>query len=62
MTSLLSVIALALSLSEQLAAFHLTGEVTVVRTDRNRGVAGARNWGWRHSKGELIAFLDSDDL
>ena len=36
-------------------------EVRVLRTDRNRRVAGARNWGWRRAEGDLIAFLDSDD-
>jgi Glycosyl transferase family 2 len=28
----------------------------------NAGVASARNLGWRHSQGQLICFLDSDDL
>jgi GT2 family glycosyltransferase len=50
------------SLREQLARFPQAGELRILRTDRNRRVSGARNWGWRHATGDLIAFLDSDDL
>jgi glycosyltransferase involved in cell wall biosynthesis len=38
------------------------GPVKVLRTDRVRNAGGARNWGWRHAQGDLIAFNDSDDL
>ena len=50
------------SLQKHLDRFPPPGQVRVLRTDRNRRVAGARNWGWRHAKGDLIAFLDSDDI
>lgn len=50
------------SLKEYLARHPQPGPVRVTRTDRNRMVSGARNWGWRHAQGELIAFNDSDDL
>jgi len=38
------------------------GEKIRVLYQENRGVSAARNLGIRASKGELIAFLDSDDL
>jgi glycosyltransferase involved in cell wall biosynthesis len=37
-------------------------DVTYVRLDSNRGVAGARNAGLRASKSEFVSFLDDDDL
>lgn len=35
---------------------------TVVRSDRNLGPAGARNFALEYATGELVAFLDADDL
>ncbi len=36
------------------------GEVTIVRSPRNRGCPHARNLGLARAKGEIIAFIDAD--
>lgn len=41
-------------------SFH-DNRITFLRHDTNKGVAAARNTGIKHSKGEYVAFLDSDD-
>jgi glycosyltransferase involved in cell wall biosynthesis len=38
-----------------------TDSVVYIR-QRNRGIAGSRNAGVRHARGQLVAFLDGDDL
>lgn len=46
---------------EQLAQVSGRRTVRVVRNDRRPGLAGARNCGIRHSRGEHVAFCDDDD-
>ena len=36
------------------------GELTIVRSPRNRGCPHARNLGLRQAKGEIVAFIDAD--
>jgi len=37
-------------------------EVTLLRMKENSGPAAARNFGVKHSSGDLISFLDADDI
>lgn len=50
------------STDDTLAALKRYGDRIQVISQRNAGPAAARNHGIRRSHGELIAFLDSDDL
>ncbi len=50
------------SVHDYLAPTPFFSRIKILRTDRNRRVSGARNWGWRHAQGNLIAFIDSDDI
>ena len=45
-----------------LAPWTANEEMRVIRHEKNQGVSAARNSGIRAGRGELIAFLDSDDL
>ncbi len=47
---------------EDFAARHPTRRVEFIRLPENRGVSGARNAGAAAARGELLAFLDPDDL
>ncbi|HWW61180.1 MAG TPA: glycosyltransferase [Thermoanaerobaculia bacterium] len=46
---------------ELLAATH-DPRLTVIRNDRQRGIAGSLNRGWPRCRGEFIARMDADDI
>ena len=50
------------STDETSAVCRTLGDIEYIRLERNQGVAGARNVGIMHSRGEYISFLDDDDL
>jgi len=47
--------------SIQVAERHLDGErLTIVRSERHRGLGAARNLGLRHASGRHVAYIDAD--
>lgn len=46
----------------QAVADDAATSVTVIRQDRNQGVSAARNTALRAARGEIIVFLDADDV
>lgn len=49
-------------LLEKIAKAHPDRRIELIRHKKNLGVSQARRTGWQASQGELIAFLDADDL
>lgn len=47
--------------SIEICAQFEDARIRIIRHDKNRGLAGARNTGIRYAQGQYIAFLDSDD-
>jgi glycosyltransferase involved in cell wall biosynthesis len=48
--------------TEEIRLDDMAGKVKLLRLNKNSGPAAARNFGVLASQGELIAFLDSDDI
>ena len=47
--------------SIRVAERHLDGErLTIVRSERHRGLGAARNLGFRHARGRHVAYIDAD--
>ncbi|WP_436792783.1 mycofactocin biosynthesis glycosyltransferase MftF [Actinospongicola halichondriae] len=46
--------------SDPAAVVRAAGEATVIRHERSRGPAAARNSGWRATSTDLVAFVDAD--
>ncbi|MCP9470687.1 MAG: glycosyltransferase [Nitrospira sp.] len=51
----------AVDVGAAVEALNTDGRITLIKHDRNRGLAAARNTGIRMARGKYIAYLDDDD-
>jgi glycosyltransferase involved in cell wall biosynthesis len=47
--------------TEDIVKNYLKSDSVLYYKTQNQGVSSARNYGWRHSRGEYLIFIDGDD-